>query len=128
MGKDILDAFKPLNIISKCCGYSLFTITRIDYSVAFRRIDFAFQVWIVATICFLSVYMWDVSQSLPLHKSDIISKCLPIILCMSYGLYLFTVAATIGTRRKQSILIKSICEIDEMVSRLGRENENSIPV
>jgi hypothetical protein len=125
MGKDILDAFKPLNIISKWCGYSLFTITRVNYSVAFKRVDFAFQAWIIATICFLSVCMWDVSQSLPLHKSDIISKCLPIILCMSYGLYLFTIAATIGTRRKQSILIKSICEIDEMVSGSGHEEANS---
>lgn len=120
MAQDILDAFAPLNLISKICGYSLFTISRVDYAATFKRVDFAFQTWIVAVVCFLNVYLFDVRESLPMHKSDIISKCLPIFLCLSYGLYLLTIVATIVTRRKQSLLIKSICDIDEMVSGVCR--------
>lgn len=104
--------------MSKFCGYSIFSINRLDFSIAFKRIDVLLQIWIVIVNCFLNYYLWDASQNFPLHKSDIIRKSLPIILCGSFGLYIFCVIASIVMREKQSILMKSICEIDEMVRKI----------
>lgn len=115
MARNISEALAPLNFMSKFCGYSIFSINRFDFSIGFKRIDVLFQIWIVVVNCFLNFYLWDASQSFPLHKSDIISKSLPIILCGCFGLYIVCVIASIALRKKQSILMKSIFAIDEMV-------------
>jgi hypothetical protein len=115
MAKSIVDVLAPLNFISKFCGYSIFTINRVDFSIAFERIDVLLQIWIVIVNCFLSFHLWDASQNFPLHKSDIISKSMPIILCGSFGLYIFCLIASLLLRKKQSILMKLICQIDGMV-------------
>lgn len=117
MSGSLLDVFSPLHAMSKFCGYSVFTINRVDFSVAVERVDVLLQIWIIIINCCLNFCLWDASQNFAMHKSDIISKSLPIILCGSYGLYLFCVIASVATRTKQSILIRSICEIDEMVNK-----------
>jgi hypothetical protein len=117
MKLSILDAFAPLNFFSKFCGYSMFTVSRVNYSPTFKNSDFLFQLWIFIVTCYLNSQLWSIGQIFPMHKSDIISKSLPIILCVSYVLYLITIMATVGTRKKQSALIRCICEVDEMVRR-----------
>lgn len=115
MAKSIIDALAPLQLVTKFCGYSIFTINRFDFSTAFKRTDFIATIWIVFINCFINFYLWNPSQNFPIHKSDIISKSLPIIMCASYGLYLFCIIASMMMKAKLSILIKSICGIDEMV-------------
>lgn len=115
MAKNILDAIGPLSSMSKFCGYSIFSIDHSDFSVRIQHSDVCFQIWIVVINCFLNCYLWDPSQHSALHKSDILSKSLPIILCGSYGFYVFTIIASAAMRKRQSILMKSICDIDEMV-------------
>lgn len=115
MAESIIDVLAPLSLISKFCGYSIFTINRFDFSIAYKRIDILLQIWIVIVNCFLNYVLWEASQNFPLHKSDIISKSMPIILCGSFGLYVFCMIALAVMRKKQSILMKSICQIDEMV-------------
>lgn len=112
---NIFDAVAPLSSMSKFCGYSMFTISRSDFSIASKRSDVCFQIWIVVINCLLCFLLLESDQDSQLHKSDIISKALPIIFACSYALYVFTIVASLGTREKQSILIKLICEIDDMV-------------
>ena len=126
MSKNVLDAIAPLSLISKFCGYSMFTISRFDFSTATKQTDVCFRIWIVLINCFLNYILWFSDRNFPMHKSDIISKCLPIILGGSYGLYIFTIIGFCGMRDKYSILIKSICEIDEMVRLLINSREEFI--
>lgn len=112
---NILDAIAPLSLMSKFCGYSMFTISRFDFSIASKRSDVCFQIWIIAINCLLCFLLVKTDQDSQLHKSDIISKALPIIFACSYGLYLFTIVVSLGMKEKQSILMRSICEIDDMV-------------
>lgn len=116
MAKNIIDAIAPLSAISKFCGYSIFTINQLDFSIEFKRNDWLFYIWIVLLNCFLNTFLWD--QHRPLHRSDILSKSLPAVLGISYGFYVFTMISSLATRKKQSILIQSIYEIDEMVRNL----------
>lgn len=116
MAKSIMDALAPLHLSSKICGYSIFSINRLDFSIEFKRIDVLLQIWIIVVNCCLNCFLWDTSQRFPLHKSNIISETLPIILSGCYVLYLCCVIASMVMRKKQSILIESICQIDEMVS------------
>lgn len=115
MAKNFIDAIAPLTSMSKFCGYSIFSINRLDFSLTIKRNDVIFLIWIVVINCFINCFVWDSSQHYPMHKSDILSKSLPIILCGSYLFYIFTIIAWAAMRKKQSILIKSICNIDEMV-------------
>lgn len=125
MSQNIIDVLAPLHWMSKFCGYSIFTIKRSDFSISCKRIDIAFYCWVVFINCCLNgfnIYLWDASQSFPLHNSGIISKSLPVLLSGSYGLYLISMIASTAMRQKQSILMKSICEIDETVRRWRSEN------
>lgn len=112
---NILDAIAPLSLTSKFCGYSVFTISRFDFSIASKRSDVCFQIWIIVINCLLCFLLVQTDEDSLMHKSDIISKALPIIFACSYGLYLFTIVVSLGMKEKQSILIRSICEIDDMV-------------
>lgn len=116
MAKNIFDATSPLSFMAKFCGYSMFTINQSDFTIASKRNDVIAQIWIIIMNVFFCAYLWDVGQNFNLHKSDILSKSLPIILSGSYGFYIFTIIASIALRRKQSTLMRLFYEIDEMVS------------
>lgn len=117
MAKNILDVLAPLSFVSKLMGFSSFSINRFDFSIHTTAVDILFRVWIILVNCLLSFCLWDACQHFPVYKSDIIAKSLPIILGGSYFLYLVSMLGTILTSKKQSVLIKSICEIDEMVRK-----------
>ena len=115
MANNIMDAIAPLSSMSKFCGYSMFSINQFDFSIALKWKDFFFQIWAVLINCFLNSFLWDLSQHFPMHKSDILTKSLPIILCGTYGFYVITIIASFASRKNQSDMFKYICEIDEMV-------------
>ncbi|CRL05759.1 CLUMA_CG018788, isoform A [Clunio marinus] len=114
----ILDAFAPLQLSSKICGYSVYTFNHLELKINYRISDVIFMFWNVANICALGYFLRESEHHVPLIvlQSGIISKAIPLVLFGSYIVYILSCIGSIFSQSKQSLLINFILQIDEMLS------------
>lgn len=118
MQLNVIDAAKPLLILSKLFGIGMFTIDKKSFRVSLKKCDFV-------SICFAIVfntsmfYMYfKVLFLIDIHKSEVLRTGFPKLVLINYVLNLFTVFWMFIRRHKMAATLCAINEIDIQFSSL----------
>lgn len=115
---NILDVLGPFHILSKFCGFTVFTINRMDLSVKFTLYDFCHFIFSLGFNFFMSINSVKFFVNMPQTQgSRITIYSIPILAILTMIVQFGNCCSQIFLRYKIVEILKNFIEIDLKVSR-----------
>lgn len=112
MTHNIYTSVRPLHLLSKFSGFSLYSIDRKTFEVKFRKLDALFATIHSILTVVLNIMFWKTYSMLDVHNSEVVNKIFPVF---AYCNYVASTLAKIWSfchRHEYAQLLKTFHSID----------------